>query len=796
MMRVFGLVCCWVLMALSLQAQVQLRHPVARQVVQRSIANTGSFFVAGRYDGPADRIEARLTPVQAGQGTATGWITLQSNPAPGQAWPGLFTGTLAGTGGWYQLAVRAILNNAVVGEGTVQPVGIGKVFVTAGQSNSRGLGVGDNDLGAITDRVSTIDAINHSYPPGSPVLVSSGDPLPYPTYSPMTAGKRIYPMGESTWGWGELGDYLVRRFNVPVAYYSVGWDASTVENWINSANGIPTCNRYYCVADWPNLQPYTNLRNVLQYYCSVVGIRAVLWHQGESEFGDTGSGSVPFYRDRLTALINKARQDYGKPMPWVVARVSFNGATNNPDVLSAQQQVIDTPNFGVYQGPFNDTLVNRNAGETDVHFRNAQRPVPHPQYSLNPSRIPADMGLSRFARNWNLSLSDPFFSNATPQQPDRYLATADVPNTARGDSLRVSFATLGSFAPGTTYQLQLLDTLGRYRAVLGSGTTNPLRVKLPDTLTTGRYRVRVVALPPLVPGVPSAAFTVRRPGSDDLSVTMEADRRLADDPETVTYRVTVRNAGPDTSAFFGLSDRLPANLTFVSGAGWTHQNGVLTASGGALPPGQSTTLSFQARPTASGSYRNAVQLSHAAWPDPDSQPGSGTADGQDDTAMADFRTRQAGTGSYVSPNPNQTPLPAVQSNQPAPDPQRVDLSLAMVASRSVVALNDTLTLVLAVENQGGQTATGITIRYTVPTGLTVTDNGSFSPSGMTLQAMVPLLMPGQRALLTVRVRATASGLLTNRAEVSQCTQTDADSTPGNGLTNGEDDTARVDIRVW
>ena len=495
---------------ITLAQSVQVSFPVARLVVQRGADGNGRLYVSGQFTGLADRVEAQLTPVSAGVGTATGWQTVQNNPTNN-----FFAGSIAGAGGWYVLTVRTMQGSNAVSQTTVQPVGIGEVFVTAGQSNSRGLGIGDNDLGTATDRVSAIDTINHSYPPGAPALVSSGDPLPYPMLKPLTAGKRIFPMAESSWGWGELGDYVVNRFNVPVVFYVAGWDASTVENWINTANGIPTANRYNDQYNWPNLQPYTNLKNVLQYYGNVGGMRAVLWHQGEAEFGDANSGSIPDYANRLTNLIQKTRQDFGgRTLPWVVARASFDGSTNRPDVISKQQEVINSV-VGVFQGPLNDTIVNRNANGVDVHFKNSQRPVTHPQYYLNPNTIPADMGLSRFARNWNASLDNAFFQNATPILPEQFVATGALAATIHpADSLRVNFIAFGNFNPGNSWQLQLLDNQGRFVQILNSAATGALlRAKLPDGLQTGTFRVRVVGTSPVVAGGPSNLFTLGTPPS-------------------------------------------------------------------------------------------------------------------------------------------------------------------------------------------------------------------------------------------------------------------------------------------
>ena len=222
-----SLIYCWLLTTPAL-AQLQISYPVSRLVVQRGADGNGRLFVSGQLNTvAADQIEAQLTPVAAGQGVATAWQPLQRNPQQN-----LFWGQITGSGGWYVLTVRAILNGQVINQTTVLPVGIGEVLITAGQSNSRGLGIGDNDLGATSDRVSTIDTINHYYPPGNSPLYSSGDPMPFPTFKALTATKRIFPMGESSWGWGELGDYIVNRYNVPVVFYDAGWDSSTIEMFI------------------------------------------------------------------------------------------------------------------------------------------------------------------------------------------------------------------------------------------------------------------------------------------------------------------------------------------------------------------------------------------------------------------------------------------------------------------------------------------------------------------------------------------------------------------------------------
>ncbi|GAB4026293.1 hypothetical protein GCM10028773_54880 [Spirosoma koreense] len=765
-----------------------------RLVVQRAADGNGRVYLSGRLTGSVDRVEAQLTPVAGGQGTATDWQIVQTTPTNN-----LFLGYITGAGGWYVLTVRTIVGTTVTAQAAVQPIGIGEVFITAGQSNARGLGVGDNDLGTATDRVNAIDSINHSYPPGAQALVSSGDPSPVPVYKALTAGRRVFPMAESSWGWGELGDYVVNRYNVPVAFYVTGWDGSTVENWYNTANGIPTCNRYYCVENWPNLQPYTNLRNVLTYYGSMSGVRAVLWHQGEAEYNyDSNNTSIPYYYNRLTAVIQKSRQDFGgRNVPWMVARASFDGQVTRPELITEQQRVIDTPGLNVFQGPYNDTITLRNAGSTDVHFRNISRPSPLPNYYLNQTAIPQNMGLSRFARNWNNSLNNTFFQNAVPITPAQFAVTGNLADYAvPGSSLSVSFSTLGSFNAGNQWQVQLLDSLGQYKAILGSGSTSPIQVTLPNDYQSGRYQVRVVSTSPAMPAVPSNLFRITtQPPLADLSLSMSSSQRTLNVNDPVTITLAVKNDGPGPATNVVVRNRLPDNLAYVSGSGITASGNVLTGTIASLNVGASTALSFTAKPTAVGAYRNAAEIAQSSVNDPDSQPNSGTGDGQDDATQVEFQTLQGNSSLYVSPNPNQVPLPAVASNQPAPDPNKADVSLSLSVSSRVLKVGDVVTYSLTISNQGGLTATNIGVAAYLPAGQSFVSGNGLTPSGGTVAGTVGSLAAGASVTLQFQVSVTASGNASCTAEVASSGVADPDSTPGNGMTNGEDDTARVDVRV-
>ena len=534
----------------------------------------------------------------------------------------------------------------------------------------------------------------------------------------------------------------------------------------------------------------------------MAGVRAVLWHHGESEFGDANSGSIPDYKSRLTALIQKSRQDFGgRNLPWMVARASFDGTANRSDIITIQQQVIDSLGLNVFQGPYNDTITLRNAGTSDVHFRNAFRPSPHPRYYLNPNAIPIEMGLSRFARNWNNSLSNAFFENAQPITPIQFAATGTLAdNIPSGSTVDVSFATLGTFASDNQWQVQLLDSLGHYKAVLGSGSLSTRRVKLPDAYQSGRFRVRVVAQSPGLAAVPSNLFRIAtQPLTADLSLRMSISQRTpgestpgVNDPVTIT--LVVRNDGASSVSTVSVRNRLPDNLAVVSTTGLSLSGNVLTGTISNLNVGIAAALSFVAQPTAAGTYHNAAEISQSSLTDPDSQPDSGTGDGQDDAASLDFRTRQTSAAVFTSPNPNQVPLPAVVGNQPTPDPAKADVSLSLSVNNRTPQLDNIIMYTLTLSNRGGLTATGLSVSATLPAGQTFVSGDDLSPSNGNLVGGVSSLSVDGSFALRFRARVTALGQGICTAQLTAASQPDPDSVPDNGVDNGEDDTTRTDVR--
>lgn len=393
-------------------AQVQVSFPTSRAVLQRDGANRATIRITGFYSTAVTRIDARLV-ARDGQGTTTDWSTIQPNPAGGT-----YSGDLTGQGGWYNLEVRGMNGDQPVGNvATVERVGIGEVFVIAGQSNAQG--VHQDAPNPRNDRVS---CVNYRYPnDGFP-----NDP-PVPTFSLLDNSPdfTIAPRGTGSWCWGQLGDLLVKRLNVPVMFFNAAFSGTAVRNWRESAPEGGTAFGIINGEPYLARQPYVNLKVALQFYANMLGVRAVLWQQGETD--NLVNTETNRYVNELQFVINQSRQDFGRTIPWVVARASYGDfiGGSDPAVIAAQNQVISTTP-SVFAGP-----------ETD-NIQNPRNRPPLENEGLHFDRN----GLVELANAWNGSLNDSFFQGSTPASA----APAPTVSVACAGGTNVTFTVNGDYA--------------------------------------------------------------------------------------------------------------------------------------------------------------------------------------------------------------------------------------------------------------------------------------------------------------------------------------------------------------
>jgi hypothetical protein len=324
-----GLGVAWLAADTSLQAQdtkasLALTSPVSCQVFQRDRTDQASILIEGTVSDKADVIEAMASLAPgAKRGRPVKWVGITTK---GQAVSGKFTGRLTlPAGGWYQVTVRARSGSRIIAEHAVDKVGIGEVFVTAGQSNSANFG--NPQQKATDDRVVYFNG---------KAFVPAQDPIP--------GG-----CGGGGSPWALLGDRITASQQVPVCFRSASLNWTEVKAWLP-----------------PDTELYKNLSSCVQVF-GKDGVRAVLWHQGESD--TLVSTSAETYCERIKIITEALNKDAGYQVPWLVAQASFHPGSQPPqqDLVAKGQQLLWSKKI-CFQGPNTDDLLGAEYRHDGVHF--------------------------------------------------------------------------------------------------------------------------------------------------------------------------------------------------------------------------------------------------------------------------------------------------------------------------------------------------------------------------------------------------------------------------------------------
>ena len=152
------------------ELMITLQSPDNHQIVQRDEYNKGIFPVSGSTEYSVDLIEGRYITLETD--FESEWVSvavpLSSN----------FYGTIEVPTGWHRLEFRFMNNGNQLALHTVNPVGVGEVFIVAGQSNSANSG--DAPLTPTDSRVSTWgpSGWRFGYDPQPAATGNSGSPWP------------------------------------------------------------------------------------------------------------------------------------------------------------------------------------------------------------------------------------------------------------------------------------------------------------------------------------------------------------------------------------------------------------------------------------------------------------------------------------------------------------------------------------------------------------------------------------------------------------------------------------------
>jgi large repetitive protein len=146
-------------------------------------------------------------------------------------------------------------------------------------------------------------------------------------------------------------------------------------------------------------------------------------------------------------------------------------------------------------------------------------------------------------------------------------------------------------------------------------------------------------------------------------------------------------------------------------------------------------------------------------------------------------------------NEDDESLMAIPSANPV---KLIDLQLVMTSTKTLVTAGDVVVFTLKIENKGDTTATNVVVKDFLPAGLTYTSHlgqqGTYaSATGVwSVGTLAPLAF---RTLDITCSVGTLTGSVTNFAQVTAATQTDADSSPNNNSTTTpvEDDEAAFEL---
>ncbi|MBR6437377.1 MAG: PEP-CTERM sorting domain-containing protein, partial [Thermoguttaceae bacterium] len=324
----------------------------AMSMYQRDLANNANITLSGTW---AATNGVTIDTVQASVDGGD-WINLTMNA------DGTFSSdSMSLKGGMHSVSYQALdVNGTVVATQSGQ-IGVGEIFITAGQSNSTNCG----DI-----RQTSTSGLAFAYNPVTGKWEQNVDQQ----FGPLDGTQK-----GSTWP--SFADTLAEEEGVPVATYSVGFSGTNISQWINNDGNIST-----------------NMINAINFLNeNADGFAGILWHQGES---DKGTDEQVYY-DKLNQLIDRARTAAGdEDLPWGVAIASADGAgTTYANVTNAQLRVIaDDPM--IFKGVDTDEFCTIDRGHaSDPNYETLR--------GTNGNSIHlSDKGLKEAGRLWALTAGE------------------------------------------------------------------------------------------------------------------------------------------------------------------------------------------------------------------------------------------------------------------------------------------------------------------------------------------------------------------------------------------------------
>ena len=329
--------------------QWEIQSPLDYQIFQRDSHESGEIYINGHIKGTytvSSKLQYRI-----GNHSGSEWVNIEESLIDGF----IECSIEVPAGGWYQIELRIVDGSAGLGGYIIPHVGVGELFVVAGQSNSANHG--EKRQKTLSEKVAAFDGtkwqVAHDPQPGASGNRGSFIPA--------------------------FGDAMAQRFQVPIGIVACGIGATSVREWLPEGSlfpNPPTLTRrvkQLASGEWASKGEAYDMLLRRMRSLKDQRFRAVLWHQGESDANQkdpTRTLSGKRYREFLEILIRSSRKAISRDVPWFVALVSYHvpGDESSVEIREAQSSLWHD---GIaLQGPDSDAIKGhfRERNGQGVHF--------------------------------------------------------------------------------------------------------------------------------------------------------------------------------------------------------------------------------------------------------------------------------------------------------------------------------------------------------------------------------------------------------------------------------------------
>lgn len=365
-----------VLFSCTVFSQITITNINSYQVFQRTGTGNADIPIEGTYSGTPESIEARWNNSDV-------WTTLSIDDAE------TFSGTLVNQSqGQGTLEVR--FSNDPLIESSIEYVGVGDIFIIAGQSNASGRGVTLNTYSHPSLKAGLFgnDDVWKELSDASDSHIDQVDEV---SIDYIAAGS-VWPL---------IATDIMEVENIPVAFIPTAQGGTRIIQWQPSAD---------------HSDPLTLYGSMNRRINAVGGkIKGILFFQGES---DAQMNTTQMdYEDLLNNYVNTVASDF----PGVSVIVGQIGQANfdELDAIRAAQINVANSNINAYIGPATyDINLSDEEGDT-LHYK-------------------SDNDIQEFARRWFMAVNTIYYSGTNGYGP--IVITNDVSYNLTENKITVPFS--------------------------------------------------------------------------------------------------------------------------------------------------------------------------------------------------------------------------------------------------------------------------------------------------------------------------------------------------------------------